>query len=116
MSYNSKIEQSRNKVYHHAIATKILDLVDKLRLDENENSSRRWVWELMQNAKDVAHDDIGVSIEINFEENGQEGFLEFKHNGKPFSVDNITFLIEQVSTKERKTKENVKLDAIPKVV
>jgi hypothetical protein len=63
----------------------------------------------MQNAKDVAHDDIGVSIEINFEENDQEGSLEFKHNGKPFSIDNLTFLIEQVSTKERKSKENVKL-------
>ena len=109
MSYISKIEESKDKVYHHAIATKILDLMDKLRLDENENSSRRWVWELMQNAKDVAYDDIGVSIEINFEENGKEGSLEFKHNGKPFSVDNVTFLIEQVSTKERKPKGNVKL-------
>lgn len=109
MSYNSKIEQSKNKVYNHAIATKIRDLMDKLRLDENENSSRRWVWELMQNAKDVAHDDIGVSIEINFEENGKEGLIEFKHNGKPFSIDNLTFLIEQVSTKEREPKEDGKL-------
>lgn len=83
--------------------------MDKLRLDENANSSRRWIWELMQNAKDVACNDAGVSIEIAFEENGKEGSLEFRHNGKPFSVDNITFLIEQVSTKERKSKENVKL-------
>ncbi len=109
LSYNSRFEESKNKVYSYAIATKILDLMDKLRLDENENSSRRWVWELMQNAKDVAHDDIGVSIEINFQENGKEGSLEFKHNGKPFSIDNLTFLIEQVSTKERKPEENVKL-------
>ena len=63
----------------------------------------------MQNAKDVAHNDIGVCIEINFEENGTGGFIEFKHNGKPFSIDNLTFLIEQVSTKERIPKENVKV-------
>ena len=59
----------------------------------------------MQNAKDVAHDNIGVSIEISFEEIGKEGIIEFKHDGRPFSIDNLTFLIEQVSTKERKTQE-----------
>lgn len=109
MSYNLKIEESKSKVYNHAIATKILDLMDKLRLDENENSSRRWIWELMQNAKDVAHEDLGVSIEINFQADSENGYLEFKHNGKPFSIDNLTFLIEQVSTKERKPKETNKV-------
>ena len=83
--------------------------MDNLRLDKSELSARRWVWELLQNAKDVAHDDIGVSIEINFIDNGNEGLLEFRHNGKPFSIDNLTFLIEQVSTKERRTKENEKV-------
>ena len=109
MSYNSKIEESKKKVYNHAIAKKILDLMEDLRLNGNEDSSRRWIWELMQNAKDVAYDDIGVSIEINFEENSEERFIEFRHNGKPFSVDNVTFLIEQVSTKERKPNENGQL-------
>jgi len=105
MSYSSKIEQSKNKVYNHAIATKILDLMDKLRMDENTNYSRRWIWELIQNAKDVAYEDIGLSVEIDLNENANQGTLEFKHNGKPFSTDNLTFLIEQVSTKERRSKE-----------
>lgn len=109
MAYNTKIEQSKNKVYNHAIATKILDLMDKLRLDENENSSRRWIWELLQNAKDVAYEDVGVSIEINFEIDGNEGYIEFKHNGKPFSIDNLSFLIQQVSTKERNSKDSNRL-------
>lgn len=100
---------SKKKVYNHAIATKILDLMDKLRLDQNDNSSRRWIWELMQNAKDVAFDNMNVSIEINFQINGDEGHVEFKHNGKPFSTDNITFLIEQVSTKERTANEGEQL-------
>lgn len=108
MSYNAKIQQSKEKVYNHAIATKILDLMDKLRLDENDNSSRRWIWELMQNAKDVAHENFGVSVEINFQVADKSGIIEFRHNGKPFSIDNLTFLIEQVSTKERKPKESSK--------
>lgn len=109
MAYKTKIEQSINKVNNYGIATKILDQMEKLRLDENENSSRRWIWELMQNAKDVAHEDIGVSNEINFQANDEDGFIEFRHNGKTFSIDNLTFLIQQVSTKERKLKDPNKL-------
>ncbi len=37
--------------------------------------------------------------------NGQKS-VSFSHNGKPFSVDNITFPIKQVSTKERTTNTN----------
>jgi len=32
-----------------------MDSLDKLRLSNNEYSSRRWVWELCQNAKDVCN-------------------------------------------------------------
>lgn len=109
MAYTAKIEESKSKVYNHAIATKILDLMEKLRFDESENSSRRWIWELLQNAKDVAYEDIGVSIKINFQVDNDNGFIEFKHNGRPFSIDNLTFLIEQVSTKEREPKDTNKL-------
>lgn len=106
MAYQLKIKQSKEKVYNHAIATKIIDLMDKLRLDQNETSSRRWIWELLQNAKDVAYDNSNVSIEIEFQPSETNGFLEFKHNGKPFTTDNLTFLIEQVSTKERKPQDD----------
>ncbi|MFC3746809.1 sacsin N-terminal ATP-binding-like domain-containing protein [Paenibacillus sp. GCM10012306] len=108
MSYNSKIKHSKEKVYSHAIATKILDLMDKLRFDENEDSSRRWIWELLQNAKDVAHDNSKLKVQIDFKEEFGDKIVEFKHRGKPFTTDNVTFLIEQVSTKERSTQENVK--------
>lgn len=109
MSYNSKIKQSKEKVYSHAIATKILDLMDKLRFDENEDSSRRWIWELLQNAKDVAHDKSNLTVQIDFKEEDQNKIIEFKHKGKPFTTDNVTFLIEQVSTKERSSQENTKI-------
>lgn len=101
MSYIERIEDSKKKVYNQAVAQRILDLIDKLRLTSNDNDGRRWVWELMQNAKDVAFDGQPVSVEINFYENKHNPIVEFKHNGAPFSIDNITFLIEQVSTKDR---------------
>ncbi|MBK8195144.1 MAG: hypothetical protein IPK76_18730 [Lewinellaceae bacterium] len=106
MNYSDKLKESKEKVYNFAIATKILDLMDKLRMDATNSSERRWVWELLQNAKDVGFDDKSVSVEINFDKSN--AFVEFRHNGKPFTVDNITFLIEQVSTKERTVKEGEK--------
>jgi len=105
MSYKDKFEQSDKKALNSLIATKILDLMDKLRLDSNENAQRRWIWELLQNAKDVAFDEQQVATEINIQNQDGRKSVSFSHNGKPFSVDNITFLIKQVSTKERNTIE-----------
>jgi len=101
MSYSEQQKKYREDSHNHSVATKIIDLMKKLRLSPNEFSPRRWVWELMQNAKDVIHENSTVSIEINLIHNDEEGILEFRHNGKPFSVKNITFLIEQVSAKNR---------------
>lgn len=108
MNYSSLIKNSKEKVYHHAIATKILDLMDKLRMDEIGKSKRRWIWELMQNAKDVKYLNKPVNIQVKLNEDFFQEQLEFKHDGRPFSIDNITFLVEQVSTKERGTKGDVK--------
>lgn len=105
-TYNSKMKQSRGKAYNQLIATKILDLLEKLKSEQSENSSRRWVWELLQNAKDVSNDN-NIQIEIDFDT--EAGTIEFKHNGKPFTTDNITFLIEQVSSKDRESEEGTKL-------
>jgi len=33
MNYSEKLKESKEKVYNFAIATKILDLMDKLRMD-----------------------------------------------------------------------------------
>ncbi|MHB1683537.1 MAG: sacsin N-terminal ATP-binding-like domain-containing protein [Bacilli bacterium] len=105
MSYNSKLQESRQKVYEHAVATKILDLMDNLRQSDLGDSSRRWIWELMQNAKDVAHIGLRICLEIDFRSDNATKGVVFKHTGSPFSMDNITFLIEQVSTKDRDKKD-----------
>ncbi len=105
MSYESRINQSKEKVYHHAIATKIRDMMANLRKSANEDRKRRWIWELLQNAKDASYSDLQVEVEVIFEDSQNIGLLQFKHNGKPFSVDNITFLIEQVSTKDQNSED-----------
>lgn len=107
MNYTKKLDESKLKVYNQSVATRILDLVEKLRLNSNENNMRRWVWELIQNAKDVAYDNRPVSIDIQLDQTANT--LLFAHNGMPFSIDNITFLIEQISTKERSPEPSIRL-------
>ncbi|MEM9922321.1 MAG: DUF3883 domain-containing protein [Cyanobacteria bacterium P01_D01_bin.50] len=85
------------KAHRQQTATKLFDGIRKLY--SSESSPRRWIWELLQNAKDVAKNKVKVEIIFNNE------FLEFRHNGKPFLMKNITYLIEQVSTKDRNSKK-----------
>jgi hypothetical protein len=59
------------------------------------NERRRWIWELIQNAKDTPNDFGSVSIEIRLTKNS----LIFSHNGNPFSIENLVGIIQQVSTK-----------------
>lgn len=63
--------------------------------NERERSWRRWVWELMQNAKDAPIPYGGVSVEIELSESN----VSFRHNGDPFTVKDVLGLIQQVSTK-----------------
>jgi hypothetical protein len=74
-------------------------IIQHLRTVRNEagKSRRRWIWELMQNAKDIpnAHPS-GVSVEIRL----CPQYLYFSHDGEPFSLDNLYGLVLQVSTKD----------------
>lgn len=87
-------EQSRD-VHNAAIATKIVQLMDRLRDNSYEGQARRWIWELIQNAKDAAADGVPVKIQVEL----WEDKVTFSHNGKPFRVKNILSIINQVSSK-----------------
>jgi hypothetical protein len=101
MSYKDKFRQADTEAFNASIARDILERMDKLRLGANENMKRRWVWELMQNAKDVAQKNLPVEIKIDLSDNK----LIFSHNGKCFTANDITFLIRQVSNKDREASE-----------
>lgn len=98
------IAEVREQAHDANVANKIIDSLKGLKQNSDDKSRCRWVWELIQNAKDVVNSTGGVDIRIDFNE--QERTLRFSHNGKPFTIENIIFLIEQVSTKDRDEKSS----------
>lgn len=102
MTYKEKFEASEYRAHYKNIATKILREMTLLRslVENSPIAPRRWIWELIQNAKDV-HQHDGVKIIIDYYKNSESSYISFKHNGKPFTADNIRFLIEQISSKDR---------------
>ncbi len=92
-----EFQLSTERARRNQSATKILNELNTQRKSMNPLTARRWIWELMQNAKDVAYHDQEIKVSINH----CNGELAFKHNGRYFSVDNVISLIEQVSSKER---------------
>lgn len=82
------------------IADKIIRILKNIKNEQNV-SSRRWVWELIQNATDVKYENEKVSIEIILDNDK----LIFKHNGKYFRIKDIFSLLQQVSSKDSQNLE-----------
>lgn len=59
-----------------------------------EERKTRWVWELLQNAKDVA-DTTGVDISFKLDQDK----LIFTHNGLPFKTKHLLAILYKTSTK-----------------
>lgn len=79
---------------YKAIADKFLEKYDKI-LSHVSDSRRRWVWELIQNAKD-SRNECGLVVDISLKEDG----LRFRHNGDPFTPKQLSGLFKQVSDKK----------------
>lgn len=110
MTYKERFAASEERAHYQNIATKILREMSDLRsrVDSSPTASKRWVWELIQNAKDVnVEGKISIQLEADFA--GPKPHLTFRHNGQPFSAENIRFLIEQISSKDRKKDESGRL-------
>lgn len=69
--------------------------------EEKDNMRRRWIWELVQNASDCVKKDGKVNIEVGLEKN----ILKFKHDGVPFTYENLLDLITQISSKQSSEEE-----------
>lgn len=98
-TYSEKIKELRSTAQETQAAIKIQDKLNELRSKDVVISSYRWIWELIQNAKDCTNSSGKIDIEIIFDSARKN--VEFRHNGKLFATKNIVYLIEQVSTKER---------------
>ena len=70
-------------------------------LDSNRKDRHtRWIWELLQNARDVsASTDNSLTAEVRYNP-GEPGELVFLHDGRGFKMDEIVHLIFYGSTKQ----------------
>jgi hypothetical protein len=102
VTFKSQFSASQEKAHNRNIATKIHEELTKLRagVDASPTTPKRWVWELIQNAKDV---NIGGKVRVRIEADldNADAHVTFEHNGGAFSAENIRFLIEQFSSKDR---------------
>ncbi|MBJ2126595.1 sacsin N-terminal ATP-binding-like domain-containing protein [Flavobacterium sp. IB48] len=74
-------------------ARDIIHDIDKLNTFP-ENKKSRWVWELLQNAKDVAAEN-GVDVIYELRDNQ----IIFSHNGTPFETEHLLAILYKTSTK-----------------
>ena len=80
--FQRNIQKADNDSLRIGAANRIVQLLDKQRYSNNENSVKRWIWELCQNAKDVSNDTGKVKISIDFDKTNNN--VIFRHNGRPF--------------------------------
>ena len=100
MDFKSTVQTTVQQGFIKRIADDILQGIDKVR-NNPKMSSRRWLWEMMQNARDVPNNWEGVGIKIILD----QASLKFCHNGNPFSLLNLTNLILQVSSKDEEADD-----------
>ncbi len=89
-------------MFLNELAAKIIDGLNRLYVKYDKGAAERWIWELLQNAKDSACGQDKVKVEINI----TDDFVEFKHSGKPFTISDLQRLIHQTSQKERISTQN----------
>ena len=72
-------------------------------------SAKRWIWELIQNTKEVPNKFGKVEIKIELSKNS----LIFSHNGSYFTIDNILGILNKLVLKIQKIwkikQENLEL-------
>lgn len=114
MSFKDSFSGAQQGAFEKQVASKIYDGIRKLEREQAEAGARRWIWELLQNAKDTARENTPVRAEIELTEynsdggpEGEEegpghfGTVTFRHSGRPFTPPELHYLIVQASSKER---------------
>ena len=94
MAVTSK-DDIKDRVLTENTAQGILNHLKELE-SNRARMQRRWIWELLQNARDAAADDdthLVASVELG------SGELVFQHNGRGFTMEEVAHLIYQGSTK-----------------
>ena len=90
----SKKDEIKARVLTDNTAQAILKHLRELE-SSKARMQRRWIWELLQNARDASRPNdysLVASIKIRDRE------IEFKHNGRGFTMDEVAHLIYHGST------------------
>lgn len=90
---NDTLDNARHEVLAENTAQAVYKHVSKL-FAEEARFRKRWVWELLQNARDASSPG-GVNVWL-IEERDR---LVFRHNGLPFTYKSVAHLIYHGSTK-----------------
>ncbi len=99
----SEIEEEERKQSLSIPAKRLREKLLPLKSKE-EQTSKRWFWELLQNASDY-NTSVDVRLEVD------DDYIVFKHTGNPFSIQDVLNLISPDSGKD---KDEVKKDNIGK--
>ncbi|MCI5091178.1 hypothetical protein [Phaeodactylibacter sp.] len=91
------IEQGRKEDGNRSIADKIIKRLHDIEKTV-ENNRGRWVWELLQNAKDSISECQGRKVAVQIEITNDS--VIFSHNGLPFTEKDVRGIINQISSKE----------------
>jgi len=89
---NSDVDRVLSEQRDESDARSIINEVEKINTLEGKHRYR-WIWELLQNAKDEAGE--GADIEIVLTPNS----FTFQHTGRPFLANNLLALLRKTSTK-----------------
>ena len=94
-------DEIRSEAFTETIAQAVLK---HLKVLESNRVSRitRWIWELLQNARDTSINtdtNLVASVEYKWKKEDEYGELIFQHNGPKFNVEQIARLIYHGTTK-----------------
>ena len=88
-----ELQSARDVVLVDNTAQAVFKHLDRIE-DNRTTLGLRWIWELLQNARDAARLD-GVHIRVRL----SESELRFEHDGRPFTSLEIAHLVYHGSTK-----------------
>ena len=88
-------DAAKDKLLNNMYVTNVEKRLRELN-SPSENDKKRWIWELIQNAKDtIAKDPNRSEINVRIEIDGDT--VRFKHDGNPFTADSRLALLYKYS-------------------
>ena len=99
MTFSEMVTKLINNIQLKQTVTKIKRYIDQIRNESGVENARRWVIELLQNARDVAFDGQRVKVKIVYDD--INNLVTFSHNGRFFRTKDILNIIHQVTSKDK---------------